>query len=221
MTKTLHSATSAGRPKDVRKRAAILAAAKPIFLRQGLEATSLEAVAAAAGVSKVTVYGHFGDKAGLFEAVVLAKTEELTGILGELSAGIAPLDRLLNSIGERLLAFLTQPELQAFNRMLSQEAPKHPELARRFFAAGPGRVRTLLAGLIADAAYRGELVPDDPLQAAEDLLALWRGMLDLEIRMGGSKPPDAADRARRVRRATAVFLRAHGPRGQLQNISIT
>ena len=79
----------------------------------------------------------------------------------------------------------------------------------------------LLAGFIAEAARRGELVPDDPLQAAEDLLVLWRGMLDLEIRLGGGRPPDAADCARRVRRATAVFLRAHGPRGQLQNISIT
>ena len=213
MRRASETGASAGRPKDSRKRAAILAAARRIFLTQGLEATSLEAVAAAANVSKVTVYGHFGDKAGLFEAVVLAKTEELADALGELRAGAAPLGDLLVTMGERLLAFLTQPELQAFDRLLSQAAAKHPALARRFFAAGPGRVRGLLAGLIAEAAGRGELDPDDPERAAEDLLVLWRGMLDLEIRLGGAAPPDARQRAERVRRATGVFMRAHGAAG--------
>jgi TetR/AcrR family transcriptional regulator, mexJK operon transcriptional repressor len=213
MKKPARTGATSGRPKDRRKRAAILAAARRMFLNEGLAATSLEAVAAAAGVSKVTVYGHFGDKTGLFEAVVLAKTEELADALGELGAGAAPLGELLVPMGERLLAFLTQPELQAFDRLLSQAAAKHPALARRFFAAGPGRVRRLLAGLIAEAARRGEISPDDPERAAEDLLVLWRGMLDLEIRLGGATPPDARQRAERIRRATAVFMRAHGTSG--------
>ncbi|HET6586161.1 MAG TPA: helix-turn-helix domain-containing protein, partial [Oleiagrimonas sp.] len=48
------------------KRAAILAASIDLFTRQGFEGTSMDAVATAAGVSKLTVYSHFGDKDNLF-----------------------------------------------------------------------------------------------------------------------------------------------------------
>ena len=57
---------SPGRPKDLEKRAAILAAAKQLFPEQGFDGTSMDAIATAAGVSKLTVYSHFTDKEGLF-----------------------------------------------------------------------------------------------------------------------------------------------------------
>ncbi|WP_157411117.1 TetR/AcrR family transcriptional regulator [Actinoplanes rectilineatus] len=57
------------RPSSVRKRAAILDAARERFLADGYDRTSVDAVAAAAGVSKRTVYDHFTDKDGLCRAV--------------------------------------------------------------------------------------------------------------------------------------------------------
>src|SRR6478672_3702293 len=57
-----------GRPKDLGKGAAILEAAKRLFLSQGFEAISMDQIAAEAGVSKLTVYSHFGDKETLFAA---------------------------------------------------------------------------------------------------------------------------------------------------------
>src|SRR2546426_11426938 len=65
-----------GRPKDLEKRAAILEAAKCLFLSGGYEGTSMDAVAAEAGVSKLTVYNHFSDKETLFAEAVKAKCEE-------------------------------------------------------------------------------------------------------------------------------------------------
>ena len=59
-----------GRPKDMEKRAAILEAAKGLFVRNAFAGTSMDAVAAEAGVSKLTVYSHFGDKETLFGAAV-------------------------------------------------------------------------------------------------------------------------------------------------------
>ncbi|MFL5280610.1 MAG: TetR/AcrR family transcriptional regulator, partial [Rhodopila sp.] len=59
-----------GRPKDSAKHAAILAAAKQLFARQPFEQVTMEAVAAQAAVSKMTVYSHFRDKETLFEAIV-------------------------------------------------------------------------------------------------------------------------------------------------------
>src|SRR5437868_12962540 len=59
-----------GRPKDLEKRAAILEAAMALFPDRGYDGTSVEAIAQAAGVSKLTVYSHFADKETLFGAAV-------------------------------------------------------------------------------------------------------------------------------------------------------
>ena len=53
--------TGPGRPKDQAKRLAILEAAKTLFMRNGYEGSSMDAIAAEAGVSKLTVYNHFTD----------------------------------------------------------------------------------------------------------------------------------------------------------------
>ena len=65
-----------GRPKDLEKRAAILEAGKRLFPRHGFDGTSMDAIAAEAGVSKLTVYSHFNDKETLFKSVIEAKCEE-------------------------------------------------------------------------------------------------------------------------------------------------
>src|SRR6476469_367919 len=53
-----------------RKHAAIAAAALVLFARDGYERTSVDAIAAEAGVSKRTVYSHYGDKENLFLLVL-------------------------------------------------------------------------------------------------------------------------------------------------------
>ena len=65
-----------GRPKDPGKRAAILDAAKRMFVSHGFERVSMDQIAAEAGVSKLTVYSHFGDKDRLFAEAVRAHCEQ-------------------------------------------------------------------------------------------------------------------------------------------------
>ncbi len=64
-----------GRPIDTGKRAAVLAAAQRLFLSSGFAGTSMDAVAEAAGVSKLTAYKYFGSKQELFATAVAAKCE--------------------------------------------------------------------------------------------------------------------------------------------------
>jgi AcrR family transcriptional regulator len=52
------------------KREQILAAAQALILRQGLRATTMEAIAAEAQVAKPTLYKYFGDKREVFEEIV-------------------------------------------------------------------------------------------------------------------------------------------------------
>src|SRR4051812_4633149 len=65
-----------GRPKDMEKRALILDAARTLFAQSSFNGTSMDAVAAAAGVSKLTVYSHFGDKDNLFREVIRAHVQD-------------------------------------------------------------------------------------------------------------------------------------------------
>ena len=59
-----------GRPEDIAKREAIIKAAHALFASQPFDLVTMEAVAARAGVSKMTVYSHFRDKETLFETIV-------------------------------------------------------------------------------------------------------------------------------------------------------
>ena len=64
--------TSYVRPQRAEVRTAVLAAAGDLFLRQGYRATTLDAIAAAAGFTKGAVYSNFGGKPQLFAAAVTA-----------------------------------------------------------------------------------------------------------------------------------------------------
>ena len=202
----------AGRPRDAAKRDAILDAAHALFFARGVEATTIEDIATAAGVSKVTIYGHFGDKPTLFEACVrraVARMEQ--GLIGPRPRGETLAERL-RAMGVSLLAFLTSEPMVSFDRAFAAEASRHPELAERFFQAGPGHCRARLAEVIATGAAAGEVLADDPAKQAEELMGLWYGFLHKELSIGRTAPPTPAEIDARVQRGVGVFLRAYAPK---------
>ncbi len=87
--------------RHLEKRARILLAARDLFLRQGLRATTMEAIAKSAGMAKPTLYAEYSDK----DAVFLAILEQL--VADKLASFEAELDRpgsLLERIGGALAA---------------------------------------------------------------------------------------------------------------------
>ena len=70
-----------GRPRDPERMRRVIEAAAQQFLEQGFERTSMEAVAKASGVSKMTIYSYFPTKSALFEAVLeICGSAEATGL---------------------------------------------------------------------------------------------------------------------------------------------
>ncbi len=201
----------AGRPRDSAKRDAILDAAHALFFARGIEASTMEDIAAAAGVSKVTVYGHFGDKLTLFEACVRRAVAGMELELVQPRPRGETLGDRLRTIGAAMLRFLTSEQLVAFDRILAVEAARHPELAERFFQAGPYNCRDRIAEVIRAGGAAGEVLVDDPIRQAEELIGLWQGMLHKELAMGRAASPAAAEIDARVRRGVGVFLRAYAP----------
>jgi TetR/AcrR family transcriptional regulator, mexJK operon transcriptional repressor len=200
-----------GRPPDHGKSAAMVAAAATVFFERGFADTTVEAVADRAGVSKVTIYARFGDKAGLFEAMVKHVSERMQADAapqGELPSNI---EDALISFGKGLMTELLSPRLIAFERNLAGDLARHPDLARRFYEAGPGQSRIRLAAIIKEAASSGALITEDPMQAAADLHGLWHGFHMIEARFGMTEPPSEQDIEHLVIVGVARFLRAYRP----------
>ena len=197
-----------GRPSDTAKREAIVEAAAHSFFDVGFAATSIEQVAANAGVSKVTIYNHFGDKRALFTAAVELECEKMRGhfSLDEMPSG--SIRERLTTIGEAMFAFLSRPEMIQFERRIAAETEHEPEIGLAFLEAGPWRMKRGFSAYLAHAAQSGELDIEEPWLAAEQFVSMCKGMGDLERRFGSM--PSAEDSAKRIAGAVEVFLKAYG-----------
>jgi TetR/AcrR family transcriptional regulator, mexJK operon transcriptional repressor len=170
----------------------------------------MESVAAAASVSKVTIFNHFRDKGSLLEATVEREANRLEGAVFADDSGGDAIARLTDC-GEALLRLLASPDVLALDRVLGVEPYRGSEVARRFFAAGPKRGRAIVTRLVVEAAEQGTIQIDDPQQAAEDLLALWLGSTwREEIALGLRKPPGKKQISALVQRGLDGFLRMYG-----------
>jgi TetR/AcrR family transcriptional regulator, mexJK operon transcriptional repressor len=195
-----------GRPRDLNKRSAILDAAGALFLERGIASTTIEAVARRASVSKMTLYSHFRDKPALLSAVFERNLNMID--LPNLSwqSDLPPLE-LLSDFGERLVGFLTRPEIVRSLRVMAAGADDFPVLAAEFYAAGPGAVLARLAPYLRALDESGKIAVSDPELAAEQLAAAWLGVSQLKQSLGVSGPPSQEAISRRVRQATQTMLR--------------
>jgi len=198
----------AGRPIDTAKQQAILDAAAQAFFNHGYSAASIEGIAAAAGVSKVTVYKHFAGKPALFAAAVERECAGMRRLLDFAEEG-GPIEVRLLTFAQAMHDFLTQPKIIQFDRRIAAETERDPEPGRMFLDAGPKRLLRALAEMLARADRRGELRVEDPLLAAEQLSGMIKGAAHMEHRFGGEV--DEARARRRVEAAVALFMRGYGP----------
>ncbi|QPN58958.1 TetR/AcrR family transcriptional regulator [Synechococcus sp. CBW1002] len=146
-------ASSARRQRSLRKRDAILEGARGEFLRHGYAAASMDRIAAAAAVSKATVYSYFLDKETLFRAL----TEQMVGHRLSSLFGASPQQALpaepaaaLRELANRCLASRhTHPEFLSFLRLVIGESERFPELAKTFVSqlerTGVGQVVQLFS----------------------------------------------------------------------------
>lgn len=200
-----------GRPKDQAKRLAILEAAKTLFMRNGYEGSSMDAIATEAGVSKLTVYNHFTDKETLFGAAVKSKCEEqLPELFFDLPAD-ASLERVLQNIGHGFVQLINSPESIELLRVMVTLAASNPALGQLFFNAGPQRVLTELERLLRKAADQGKLRIDNPHNAAEHLLSLLKGGCHFRLLVGCCTPPEPEQARQHVEEVVQLFLRAYRP----------
>lgn len=204
------AAAPRGRPKDPAKRQAILEAAKELFLTQGFAATSMDAVAAEAGVSKLTVYSHFSDKATLFTAAIEAKCESLMPLpIFALEPGDS-MEAVLKRIGTAFLKMVDGEDSIRLNRLLCAMAEQETEMAQLFFEAGPQRTLKDMECLLRRATELELLRTEDPAAAAEQFYGMLLGCRHMQVLIGCCELPTEGEIRERVGKVVQFFLRAYG-----------
>lgn len=204
-----------GRPKDMEKRAAILAAAKALFIRNAFAGTSMDAIAADAGVSKLTVYSHYGDKDNLFREVIRSRIQDL--LPEETYFFDARVD-----IKETLLRVaLTHAHLDCnaetvgtFRAILSDCRQGNPRYGKLIWEEGATRTHGLMERLLQQAVDAGQLEIDDVARASGQFLALIKGNLMMRQMFGCMDCPQsyAEEIEATARDGVTMFLRAYLPR---------
>jgi AcrR family transcriptional regulator len=197
-----------GRPA---KREVILRAAGEIFDREGYERTSIDAIAAQSGVSKPTIYNHFGSKEQLFREHVAFAAETINK---RTSTAVDAIDPECVQWQQVLLdAALQLAECQrsecsiSLNRQLHAAVSRDPQVYQFVLDHAANPVLESLADKLRRLDQAGRLTITDPRLAAQQFLALISAELPALSRLG-TVPIDDKDFQRAVTSGFDVFMKA-------------
>jgi len=210
-----HPRSGRGRPAggSEQKRAAITGAALRLFLRDGFARTSVDAIADEAGVSKRTIYNHYGDKENLFLSVVGDTYDSLiTVVVGLMDKYLTDVPE--DALEERIVAFAAaaglmaarSPERSALVRLMMAEAPHFPELMA--VQMRPRGITAAIADRLSRLNARGLLDVAEPEEAANHLFALTMGQMNNRS-LFGAVPLTEAEVRRMATSGARAFLRAY------------
>ncbi len=192
-------------PRSKRKHQAILGSATEAFLEAGYGATTMDDIAARAGVSKQTVYHHFGSKEALFSAILEERCARFlsSSIRSESRSG--DLEEDLRALGRDFLERVLSPSSLALHRLVVGESARFPELGRISYESARRLVKRL-AEFLDTHAGRNRLSIDDTELAAEQFLGMLLGLLQLRAILCGEAGGCLSRIEPHVDHAVAVFL---------------
>ncbi|OWU85658.1 TetR family transcriptional regulator [Oceanicola sp. 22II-s10i] len=185
-----------------RRQEQIEAAAYDLLEKKGYDGTTMAAVARQAGASMETLYRWYGDKQGLFRALVTLNTQEVRARLDTALSGGADPEAALRVGGAELLAMLTGARAVALNRAAA--ADPSGELGRAIAEEGRDLVLPLIAETFAALAATGVLGAMPPARAAELFITLL--VADLQIRRVVARIPAPDPDTCRARSEAAMDL---------------
>jgi len=179
--------------KKGRKFDQVVEGARTVFMREGFEGASVDAIARDAGVSKATLYSYFPDKQQLFIAVLQAECDQQSEIEFAIAGCDIPVPEALRLICKTLVGFVLSDVGQDIFRICVAEAQRFPELGRVFYESGPRRWNRKIAQYLESPVAQKMLDIDDSLLAADQLAQLCRTDLMLKRVFGVQTDVTEAD----------------------------
>ncbi|WP_200824723.1 TetR/AcrR family transcriptional regulator [Nonomuraea solani] len=193
-----------------RNRQAIVAAAGEMFIREGFDA-GMDQIAAAAGVSKVTVYNHFGSKEELFIEVVGQAMGAAHTTMAEVRTRLAETGDVRETLvqtARAMVAAATDPARLALRNLVTGELRRFPDLGTAYQRRGPAQSAAALGEVFRDLCERGLLtIPDLELAVVQFFgLTLYHHLIAGSI--GAGVRPELADRL--IADGVDLFLTRYG-----------
>ncbi|MCC4601718.1 TetR/AcrR family transcriptional regulator [Xanthomonas melonis] len=208
MSSSSDSAPAPQRLTD-RKRQAILEAAIAQFRQHGFEATSMDRVAATAGVSKRTVYNHFPSKDALFGEILRGLWQRSAEAVKLVYRPDQPVRTQLTQLLQQKLRLLDDAAFIDLSRVAIAEGIHSPERARALLSQLGSKeegTTTWLRAALAD----GRLAPMDAEFASQQLQSLIKGFAFWPQLAFGQPPLSAEQQAQVAESAVAMFLGVYG-----------
>ena len=166
-------------------------------------------VARRSSASKETLYAWFGDKLGLFEAVIRRNAGRVRLALNGHLDGDTSVESALTEFGRALAAHLLCDNAVAINRAAISEASSGPSLAGSLSKLGREPIHRAFVRYLERCHARGLLGIEDPNEAVDTFVGLLLGDAQTLRLLGVAGVPGEADIDRRARRATTQFLRLY------------
>lgn len=195
-------------PKGLERQKRILAAAREVFLEQGYDNASINEIMCRAGGSLSTLYRLFGNKLGLFEAMMMQTSNRVFAAFEavECSArrGDTP-EQALKRYGHLLLERVLSPEAIGLYRLITTDCSSEREqIQAMFYAQGPKRINDKLSAYLKTQVEQGVLNIRDTELAAFQFLEMVKGNFQLRAMLG--MPISDEERERAVDQAVELFL---------------
>ncbi|WP_274629835.1 TetR/AcrR family transcriptional regulator [Arvimicrobium flavum] len=206
--------TKTARTRVERSRRSIVQAASDLFLKHGFAGTSMDEVAATAGVSKQTVYAHYASKESLFLEVVAGMTGGAADTMQERVEdpdGERPVEEFLLEYAEQQLAIVMTPRLMQLRRLVIAEAGRFPELGKALHTRGPQHAIDRLTRAFELYRQRSAVAVEDARVAASFFNWLVMGAPVNDAMLLGDDAIPSPDALRgHARECVRIFLAAYG-----------
>lgn len=180
-----------------------------LFLEHGYEGTSMNAIAAAAGTTKPSLYARFPAKEDVFRAVLgWALTRRDWPVPEPPPPDPEDLGAALNAIAHAAVSRSLNPSIIKLEQIAIAHASRYPDIARRTYGTGFWPRKKLVVDLLLRHASTGAIVADEPDSLAE----LFLGMVGAQSRLASfGIVREPAEQVRRTDAAVQLFLRSLRP----------
>ena len=199
-------------PRGRARRKALLDAAAALFMEKGFEKTTLTDIISRAGGSRATLYEHFGDKEGLFRAMMEENSARIQEGLAAIQADEqAPPEDGLTRFALHLVGALLDDRTIAIVRVLVSEGGRIPDIAEAFFRIGPETAQRRLADYLERQTAAGALRVAEPEAAARGFIGMITGNILLRRLILPEQSLAMEEMERYAGRVVALFLAGAGP----------
>jgi TetR/AcrR family transcriptional regulator, mexJK operon transcriptional repressor len=197
------------------KRRQMIDAALEVFTANGYVGTSTDQLAAAAAVSKQTLYRVFGDKEGVFTALIHEAADRIRdpfASLEERMRDAQSAEEAVRELAEQFARSIMTPEVQQLRRLVIAEATRFPELGLLFWERGFVRVSNSVGRCLRVLHERKLLTVPDTVMAVNHFTGMLLWIPSNQVMFAGAAKPVTEEQLEHIIAAgSRAFLRAYQP----------